>query len=136
MQQTLRRRLTLSSDDAFFILLRAREFDDVIDLADFAPQKGAPDAAPPVEDDDATEAEFAAAIGRLDDAALRDLIALIWIGRGDYAADEWSQARRAAGELAPDRVPGYVAGIPLVSDYLEQGLSEFGHTLADYVATH
>jgi uncharacterized protein DUF3775 len=136
MQQTLRRRLTLSPDDAFFILLRAREFDDGIDLAGFAPEEGAPDAAPPVEDNDAVEADLAAVIGRLDDEALRDLIALIWIGRGDYAADEWRQARRAAGDLARDRVPGYVAGLPLVSDCLERGLSAFGHTLADYVATH
>jgi hypothetical protein len=135
MQQTLPRRLTLSSDDAFFILLRAREFDDVIDLSDLIADE-AGRAARPAEDDDQMEAELAATIGALDDDALTDLVALIWIGRGDFMAREWNAARRAAGQLGRQRAPDYVAGIPMVSDYLEQGLSAFGHTLAHYVETH
>ena len=135
MQQTLSRRLKLSSDDAFFILLRAREFDDVIDLVDLIPDEPTP-AIAPSEDDEAIEAELAAAIGGLDDDALTDLVALIWIGRGDFAADEWAEARRAAVKLGRERAPGYVAGMPMVSDYLEHGLCAFGHTLAHYVETH
>jgi len=128
------RRLRLSSDDAFFILLRAREFDDVIDLTDLVADEPASIAAP--GEDDEMEAELAAAIGALDDDALTDLVALVWIGRGDFLAGEWAQARRAAVELGRERAPGYVAGLPMVSDYLEQGLSTFGHTLAHYVETH
>jgi hypothetical protein len=134
MQQTFSRRLKLASDDAFFILLRAREFDDVIDLADLIAEEPAPAAAP--GEDDEMEAALAATIGALDDDALTDLIALIWIGRGDFAAREWKAARRAAGELGRERAPGYVAGMPMVSDYLEHGLRAFGHTLAQYVETH
>ena len=134
MQQTPPRRLRLSCDDAFFILLRAREFDDGISLADLIVHD--PEAAQPADDDDEIEAELAAAVGALDDDALTDLVALIWIGRGDFAADEWTQARRAAVEFGRERAPDYVAGLPLVSDYLEQGLSAFGHTLAHYVETH
>jgi hypothetical protein len=131
MQQALSRRLKLSSDDAFFILLRAREFDDVIDLADLIPDEPAP-----AGEDEEIEAELATAIGGLDDDALTDLVALVWIGRGDFAAEEWAKARRAAVELGRERAPGYVAGMPMVSDYLEHGLRAFGHTLTHYVATH
>jgi hypothetical protein len=136
MQQTPPRHLKLSSDDAFFILLRAREFDDRIDLADLIPDEAAPGASPATADDDGIEAELAAAIKRLDDDALTDLVALIWIGRGDFATAEWRAARRAAGQLGRERAPDYVAAMPMVSDYLEQGLSAFGHTLAHYVETH
>ena len=135
MQQALSRRLQLSSDDAFFILLRAREFDDFIDPADLIPDEPSL-AIAPGDDDESIEAELAAAIGGLDDDALTDLVALIWIGRGDFAADEWAAARRAAVKLGRERAPGYVAGMPMVSDYLEEGLSAFGHTLAHYVETH
>ena len=130
MQPPLSRRLRLSSDDAFFILLRAREFDDVMGPADLL--------VPTLDDDDddAVEAELAATIGALDDGALTDLVALIWVGRGDFTASEWGQARRAAGELGRERAPDYVTALPMVSDYLEQGLSQFGHTLAQYVETH
>ena len=129
MQQPLSRRLRLASDDAFFILLRAREFDDVMGPADLL--------VPALDDDDdSMEAELAAAIGQLDDGALTDLVALIWLGRGDFAASEWGQARRAAGKLGRERAPDYVTALPMVSDYLEQGLSQFGHTLAQYVETH
>lgn len=128
------RRLRLSSDDAFFILLRAREFDDVIDLADLVADEPALIAAS--AEDDEVEAELAAAIGALDDDALIDLVALVWIGRGDFLAGEWTQARQAAVELGREHAPSYVAGLPMVSDYLEQGLSAFGHTLAHYVETH
>ena len=137
MPKTIRD-LTLSSDDAFFILFRAREFDEpatpiVVDLGPLA--GGEPDWDEAVEDE-AAEAELARAIGRLTDDALRDLIALIWIGRGDFAVGEWNEARRAAAAVGRERAPAYIAGIPLVSDYLESGLSAFGRSLSAYVEAH
>jgi hypothetical protein len=132
--------LTISPEDAFFILLRAREFDEKV--ADTDPDSGS-DAADDnevdvLEDnaDDAVAEELTAAVRRLNDDELLDLIALIWIGRGDFALSEWNDAREAARDIGRQRAPRYVAGIPLVSDYLEDALSQVGLSLADYVDSH
>jgi len=132
--------LSLSPEQAYFILLRAREFDEKVEDTDPDSGSNASDdgAVDVLEDnpDDTTEAELTAAVRRLNDDELRDLIALIWIGRGDFSAEEWDDARNAASDIGRERAPRYVRGIPLVSDYLEEGLSELGFSLADYVDTH
>jgi hypothetical protein len=132
--------LTISPESAFAILLKAREFDVKEDETD--PDSG----SNPTDDgetdvlefgpDDETLHELASAIRDLNDDEQRDLLALILVGRGDYSLEEWSQARRIAGEVERPRVPRYVAGIPLVSDYLEEGLSQFNLSLEDYLEDH
>ncbi|HTX50629.1 MAG TPA: DUF3775 domain-containing protein [Caulobacteraceae bacterium] len=129
--------LTLTPERAFFILLRAREFDEKVDNSD--PDSGSnatDDGAVDVLEsnpDDTTEAELKGAVRSLNDDELLDLIALIWIGRGDFSVGEWDEAREAARDIGRARAPRYVAGIPLVSDYLEDGLSEFDLSLVDYM---
>lgn len=129
--------LALSSDDAFFILMKAREFDEKTQDSD--PDSGS-DAVDDgsldiLEDkpDDMVEAELDAAIAALSDDALHDLIALIWVGRGDFAMTDWAEARAAARDIGRERAPRYVRGIPLVSDYLDEALSQRGLSLEDYM---
>ncbi len=71
-------------------------------------------------------ARFRKALDGLDDKAATDLVALIWIGRGDFTLSEWDKARTAAKDIAKVRLAGYIEGIPLVSDYLLQGLYQVG----------
>jgi hypothetical protein len=132
--------LSLSPDKAYFILLRAREFDEKVEDTD--PDSGSDPADDGAVDileetaDDATEAELADAVAGLNDDELLDLIALIWVGRGDFGMDEWDAAREGARDIGRERAPRYVTGIPLVSDYLEDGLSQAGFALADFMDTH
>jgi len=132
--------LTINSDTAFSILLKAREFDVKVDQTD-------PDSASNPSDDnsvdalefgssDATQDELVSAINDLNDDEQRDLIALIWVGRGDFTLDEWAEARRSAGDIGRERAPRYVSGIPLVSDFIEDGLSQFNQTIEDYLDRH
>jgi hypothetical protein len=79
---------------------------------------------------------LSSAISDLNDDEQRDLIALIWLGRGDFTLGEWNEARTAAIDIGRERTPRYVAGIPLVSDYLEDGLSQFNQTVEDYLDRH
>lgn len=129
--------LTITPDSAFSILLKARQFDVKVDQTD-------PDSGSNPTDDSSVDAlefgpgddtlrELRSAINDLNDDEQRDLIALIWLGRGDFAIDRWKDARSAARDIIRSRVPRYVAGIPLVSDYLEEGLSQFNHALAEYL---
>ena len=132
--------LAISPETAFFILLKARAFDEKVEASD--PDSGSNPSDDNEVDvleetsDDPTYAELRAAVRRLNDDELRDLIALIWIGRGDFSMAELAEAREAAAEIGRERAPRYVAGIPTVSDYLEDALSQFGHTLADYLDEH
>ena len=132
--------LIITPDSAFSILLTARQFDVKVDQTD-------PDSGSNPSDDSSVDAlefgaaddtlrELRSAISDLNDDEQWDLIALIWLGRGDYTLDQWTEARTAARDIIRARVPRYVAGIPLVSDYLEDGLSQFNHALSEYLDTH
>jgi hypothetical protein len=131
--------LTLDTDTAFYILLKTREFDAKEEAAD--PDEG----SNPTDDreidvlefqpDDAVEEELSEAIGSLNDDERLDLIALVWIGRGDFDFDQWAEARDSAREV-PRPTARYILGIPIVSDYLEKALSDLGYSLNDYLDGH
>jgi hypothetical protein len=132
--------LTISPDSAFAILLKARQFDVKVDETD-------PDSGSNPSDDNSVDAlefgasddarhELVSAISDLNDDEQQDLIALIWTGRGDFALDQWDEARMSARDIGRQRVPRYVAEIPLASDYLEDGLSQFNESIADYLDQH
>ena len=132
--------LTITPDSAFSIVLKARQFDAKVEESD--PDSG----SNPTDDssvdalefgaDDDTLHELNSAISDLNDDERRDLIALIWLGRGDFTLGEWNEARTTAIDIGRERTPRYVAGIPLVSDYLEDGLSQFNQTVEDYLDRH
>lgn len=50
------------------------------------------------------------------------LVALMWVGRGDYALDEWDDAMEFAEESWTDHTAEYLLGTPLLSDYLQEAL--------------
>ena len=50
---------------------------------------------------------------------------LAWLGRGDGGVDEWDDLRAEAAR-AHRRTASYLLGMPLLSDYLEEGLSQLG----------
>jgi hypothetical protein len=132
--------LTITPDVAFSIVLIAREYDAKVDQTD-------PDSASNPTDDgsvdalefglrDQTRHELVSAISDLNDDEQLDLIALIYLGRGDFTLAEWDDDLKAATEIGRQATPRFVAGIPLVSDYLEEGLALFGASIQDYLDQH
>ncbi len=130
-------RLALSAETAFFIVLKAREFHAKVDPVD--PDEGSNASDDRAIDilqfhrDDAVVDELVSAIGPLNEDQRMDLIALIWLGRGDYELGQWADAREAARGIDPTHALDYLLGSPLVSEYLEEGLSRFGHSLGDHL---
>ena len=132
--------LTINADTVVEILLKAREFDAKSEETD--PNSG----SNPSDDQsvdalefgpgDDTARELRSAISDLNDDEQQDLLALVWLGREDFSLREWSEARRTAAEIGRPRTARYLMGIPLVSDFLEDGLSQFHHTVADYLDRH
>jgi hypothetical protein len=62
------------------------------------------------------------------------LVALAWIGRGDFEAKEWRAAVAQANERAKGPTWKYLLDMELLPDYLEDALSAFGRSCEDYGA--
>ncbi|MGZ6253915.1 MAG: DUF3775 domain-containing protein [Candidatus Binataceae bacterium] len=60
-----------------------------------------------------------------------ELVALTWIGRGTYTADDWDEAVEVAREEHSKHTGVYLLGQPLLAEELEEGLSEFGLSCED-----
>jgi hypothetical protein len=51
----------------------------------------------------------------------------MWVGRGDFTAEEWESAMEQAKDSWNTRTADYLIGTPLLSDYLTAGLEEMGY---------
>lgn len=132
--------LTLNPETAFFILLKAREFSAKVEAAD--PDEGSNPADDKSIDvlefqaDDTVEEELAVAIDGLNEDERLDLIALSWIGRGDFTFDDWAEAREDARRIERTQVGRYVLGHPTFGDDLEDALAQLDFSIDDYLDSH
>lgn len=78
--------------------------------------------------DDLTYQEFSDAIDDLEPDQQFALVALMWLGRGDYSVDQWDDAFSDAKEHWTPRTAEYLMARPLVADYLTEGLSLLGYS--------
>ena len=128
--------LNVSAEKVCYIIVKAREFDAKVEPVEPNPGSNPVDTDEReiLEDyaDDPTQAELRAAIDTLNDDEVIDLIALAWLGRGDFEKNEWPQAKELARERHRRHSANYLVGIPALGDYLEEGLSMLGHSCEDY----
>ncbi len=59
------------------------------------------------------------------------LVALVWLGRGDFEPQEWTAALRQARERSGPPTSDYLMGIPNLPDLLDEGLAALGHSCVD-----
>jgi hypothetical protein len=52
------------------------------------------------------------------------LVALMWVGRGDFSSDEWKAAVNQAEESWNENTAEYLVGASMLSDYLSEGLEQ------------
>ena len=127
--------LNISPEKVFYIIVKAREFDGKVEPVEPDPGSNPADSGEReiLEDyaDDPTFAELRSAIDALNDDEVVDVIALAWLGRGDFAKEEWEEARALARERHRPRSAGYLMGMPALGDYLEEGLSMLGYSIED-----
>ncbi len=50
-----------------------------------------------------------------------DLVALAWLGRDGTGAGDWPDSRREAARAHNERTAGYLLGMPMLADFLEEG---------------
>lgn len=78
--------------------------------------------------DDATFEELKSILDDLNWDQQCEIVALAWIGRETYSADEWQEALAMAREKHNDHTSVYLLSMTMLSDYLEEGLSAFGYS--------
>jgi hypothetical protein len=87
--------------------------------------------------DDPTRAEIKAFVEVLDFDERCEIVALLWIGRGDFDQTEWEDALQLAQSRDdPRTIADYLLGIPLLADYLEEGLAAFDINCAEFERAH
>ncbi len=108
------------------VIVRAREVDGKV--ARWDSPGDASDAESILESrrSDATEAELRAFIERMNEDEKASLVAIMWIGRDTFDADEWDEALQTARQEATTPTEDYLLGVPLLADYLEAGLEKLG----------
>ena len=83
------------------------------------------------QDDDPVREELLGAIRSLNEDERFKLVALAWLGRGTYDIDEWKEAVATAKSEHSRRAAEYLLELPLLGDYLEDGLAMFDEGIVD-----
>ena len=128
--------LGINPEKVCHVIVKARAFDVKEAPADEDSGSNAADdgMTDVLEDfpDDPTYRELTAFIRALDEDEQVWLVALAWIGRGTFDAKDWMEALRQAREQRNARTAEYLTGLPLLGDYLEEGLAAFGGSCTDF----
>ena len=124
--------LSISPEKVFFIVSKAHQFEM---------EASEPDLISDLEDDDAGEGrvgrdtdltELSGFISDLNVDEQIDLVALMWLGRGDGDLDSFRDLRNEAADAHNNRTAAYVLGTPMFADYLEEAMSMFGLSSEDF----
>lgn len=75
---------------------------------------------------DRAEGELRAFIDRLSEDEQVSLVAVMWIGRDSFAAEDLEEALATARSEATTPTADYLLGTPHLSDHLENGLDALG----------
>jgi Protein of unknown function (DUF3775) len=128
--------LVISAAKVAAIITKARQFDvkDVVTDPDSGSNASDDAMRSVLEDhsDDPVRIELRAMIRGLNEDEQVDLVALAWLGRGDGDLDDWDEIRAEASRAHNKRTARYLMGMPLLGDMLEEGLSQFGHSLEEF----
>jgi len=76
-------------------------------------------------------AELHGFLGALNDDEKASLVAIAWIGRETYEPEDLEEALATARAEATVPTEDYLANMPLLADYLEDGLEKLGISPGD-----
>ena len=118
--------LDISPEKVAHVIVRARELDGKVAAWDGDGDEADSDSILESRRDDPTEAELR---GFIDDMNVDEqvaLVALMWIGRGTYEPDDIQEALDTARSERVNKTEADLLGVPLLADYLEDGLDKMG----------
>ena len=123
--------LEIDVDKVCYLIAKSREFESPLgavegDLSENRPDEPVHDVHT-ADEGDATFDEVKSWFEVLNWDDQCQIVALAWVGRGDYAKEDLAEAVRAANQQHNDRTAEYLLGMPLLADYLEEALTQLGH---------
>ncbi|MDF1716796.1 MAG: DUF3775 domain-containing protein [Antarcticimicrobium sp.] len=77
------------------------------------------------------EGELRAFIDRMSEDEQAELVAVMWIGRESFFAEDWDEALATAKTEATTPCADYLIGTPHLSDNLENGMDALGISVED-----
>jgi hypothetical protein len=132
--------LRISPEKVCFVVVKARELDVKVDPEELDEGSNPTDdqMTAILEDyaDDPTFEELKSFLESLNDDEVEDLLALTWLGRGDYSLDDWDEIMGEVRDVRERHTVDYLLGTPLLPDYLEGGLAEFGLSCEEFELGH
>ena len=126
--------LSISPEKVFFVTSKARQTDieagepDL--MADFADDDAG--SGPRARGGDTDRSQLSGFIRGLNEDEQVELVALMWLGRGDGELDNWRDLRAEAAQVHNRRTASYLIGTPMLADYLEEAMSQFGVAAEDF----
>jgi hypothetical protein len=128
--------LAISPEKVCFIIIKAREFDAKEEINEPDPGSNPSDdkEAAVLEDreDDPVAEELVSLINSLSVDEQIDLVTLAWLGREDHSASDWAEVREEASRAHNERTASYLLGMPMLGDFLEEGLSMLGYSCEEF----
>lgn len=128
--------LAISPEKVCFLIVKFREYDakDGVTEPDTGSNPADDGGVAVLEDhpEDPVTEELSSFIGALSEDEQIDLVALAWLGRDDYSAEDWAAVRAEAARAHNARTVQYLLGTPLIGDFLEEGLSMLGFSCEEF----
>lgn len=127
--------LEIAPEKVAHVIIKAREYDVKVgswsDSPDDSDAEENPEAI--LEDlaSDPTRDELGGFIDALNDDEQAHLVALAWVGRGTFDAEDFDEAVETARSERTGSTAAYLLGMPLLPDYLEEGLEKLGYSVED-----
>jgi len=118
------------------IIIRARELDAKTGRWDTPADDAEADSILEARPSDATEDELRSYIADLNSDEQAALVAIMWIGRETFTADDLDEAIETARNERTSPTEDYLLGIPLLSDYLNSGLEALGYDPEAQIDVH
>lgn len=122
--------LSISPEKVFFIITKSRQSD-----SSATGSGSGSDSSDDLDEDHSKITDRSELSGFIRDLNLDeqiDLVALMWLGRGDGDLDTWRDLRSEAERAHNNRTAPYLIGTPMLADYLEEALSQFGKSFEDF----
>lgn len=125
--------LDIAPEKVAHVIIKAREYDAKVGAWNDTREEGDAEEDPSaiLEDfaNDPTRAELIGFIEALNYDEQANLVALVWVGRGTFEKEEFAEAVETARNERINATASYLMGIPLLADFLEEGLEKMGYTV-------
>jgi len=118
----------ISPEKVAFVIAKARELESEDEGLERDASNAADDRFVSVMSDGgaaSARAELVGFVEAMDEDEQCELVALSWVGRGQFTREEWANALAEARARRERPTAEYLLGNPMLAAHLESGLAEF-----------